>query len=123
MQETLRNQFSRSWYRQNRVFLINTKSKKVSESQEMLLAQLLETFKLASYDVVSGDVPEYFIRVNSVTSIERILNEKNYHSKMVDLVQNRHLKSIEDMTYFFTVLSEDKERWDYIEKYFAGVEL
>jgi len=26
------------------------------------------------------------------------------------------------MTTFFTALKSDKERWDYIEKYFAGIQ-
>lgn len=25
-------------------------------------------------------------------------------------------------TYFFSILKTDKERWDYIEKYFAGIQ-
>lgn len=86
----------------------------------MLLSQLLQVFKLATYDVVSGDVPEYFIRVNSVSAIDRIINKPNYRSEMVQLVRNRHEESIKIMRYFFTKLDDDKDRWDYIEKYFAG---
>lgn len=120
IQKGLQEHFKRSWNQDERSFLINTKNGKVSNSEQMLLSQLLQVFKLATYDVVSGDVPEYFIRVNSVSAIDRILNKPNYHSEMVQLVRNRHEESIKIMRYFFTKLDDDKDRWDYIEKYFAG---
>ena len=106
-----------------KVFLIGQKKALDHKSNEVMMAQLLETFKLATYEVTSGDIPEYFIRVNSVTAIEKILDTTDYESEMVKLVRFRHEESKRIMTYFFTELNDDKERWDYIERYFAGVEV
>ena len=43
-----------------------------------------------SYEVLSGERPEYFIRVNSITRIEQIINDDYYQSEMVRLVRQRH---------------------------------
>ena len=64
-----------------------------NQSNEILLAQLLEIFKFSTYEETFGDIPEYFIRVNSVTVIERILSNPNYKSEMVQLVEYRHNES------------------------------
>lgn len=58
-----------------------------NQSNEILLEQLLEIFKLPTYEETFGDIPEYFIRVNSVTAIERILSNPNYKSEVVQLVE------------------------------------
>ena len=105
----------------NKVFLLNLKNgKKVENSKEIIMAQIFEMFRLATYQVVSGERPEYFIRINSISQIEKILDNENYESEMIKLVRTRHEQSIKIMNQFFMELSEDKERWDYIENYFAG---
>lgn len=104
-----------------RIFLIGDKTKIAQKDMRTLTAQLLEALHLASYEVLSGERPEYFIRINSITAIEKILNNTNYESEMVKLVKKRHEDSKNRMTTFFTKLNNDQERWDYIEKYFAGV--
>lgn len=106
-----------------KVFLIGSSSQgnDVGNSIQMKIALLLETFGLATYKVVSGERPEYFIRVNSVTAIEKIIDNQFYQSEMVQLVKFRHSESIRIMKKFFMELKTDKERWDYIEKYFSGM--
>lgn len=104
-----------------KVLLLDLKNnKKIQDSKELLIAQILEMFRLSTYQVVSGERPEYFIRVNSISQIDKIVDNHFYRSEMVRLVKYRHEQSIKIMNEFFTVLSDDKKRWDYIEKYFAG---
>jgi hypothetical protein len=96
---------------------------KVSTSKQILIAQLLEMLHFASYEVISGERPEYFVRVNSIYAIERITKANDYHSPMVSLSWKKHQESIHIMEKFFEELETDKERWDYIEKYFIGESL
>ena len=106
-----------------KTFLLTLKDgNRIEKTKEILIAQILEMFRLASYQVVSGERPEYFVRINSITQIEKILNNEFYESEMVRLVKYRHQQSIKIMTRFFTELTSDKERWDYVEKYFAGIQ-
>ena len=101
--------------------IVGDPKRQATKSIEMYLAQFLEAFKLASYQVVSGERPEYFVRINSITQIEKILNDANYHSQMVSMVRKRHEQSIQMMTEFFTELDSDLERWNYVERYFVGM--
>lgn len=112
----------------DRTFLVNLarksgdQSKLILARKEFNVAQLLEIFKLATYDVTSGERPEYFIRINSIRAIERILDQPSYQSEMVQLSKQRHQESVKMMKEFFTQLNTDEERWDYIEKYFVGMD-
>lgn len=103
-----------------KVILLHDDSKNIVDQKDMAIAQLLEIFRLTNYEIVSGEKPEYFIRINSISAIERILENKYYQSNMVSLVAKRHADSIERMKHFFVELDNDKDRWDYIEKYFVG---
>lgn len=123
---SFQKKFNADMSNREKVFLINTNpisnTAKPDTSEEMYMAKYLEAFNLCSYQVVSGERPEYFVRVNSILQIEKILEDQNYRSKMVDMVRNRHFASKETMQRFFMELSTDQERWDYIEKYFVGME-
>jgi len=110
-------------YANRKVFLIGQKKALDRQSGDIMVAQLLETFKLATFEVTSGDIPEYFLRINSVSAIDRILNNPNYQSEMVQLVRYRHEESKKIMTHFFTSLNSDSARWNFIERYFAGLPL
>ena len=116
------NQYKQTFLADTRSFLIGNKDNEANKDNRSLVAQLMEMFNLAAYDVLSGERPEYFIRVNSITAIERIINDENYQSEMVKMVRKRHEDAKKRMTTFFTKLKTDKERWDYIEKYFAGIQ-
>ena len=121
-----KKKFSKEKDKKEKTFLISSGdiggSIKPERTEEMNLAKFLEAFKLCSYQVVSGERPEYFVRVNSIMQIEKILDDSKYRSKMVKLVKDRHVKSRDTMRRFFTELHTDEERWDYIEKYFVGME-
>lgn len=90
-------------------------------SNEVIVAQLIEQLELADVKIASGQNPEFFIRVNSPSAIEKILNNKKYLSRTVYSVGEKHKESSQLMEYFFTALETDKERWDFIEKYFLGL--
>ena len=82
----------------------------------------MEIFKLVHYEIVSGEIPGYFIRINSINEISRVIHDSNYKSKMVKLVSDRHYGSMNIMEKFFIELNGDYERWDFIEQYFMGVD-
>jgi len=54
-----------------------------------------------SYEVLSGERPEYFIRVNSITRIEQIINDDYYQSEMVRLVRQRHEDAKKDDCFLY----------------------
>lgn len=89
-------------------------------SLDLLLAQLLEVLELADVKISAGNDPEFFIRVNSPSAIEKIVRNKSYTSKTVSLVDYKHKESCRLMERFFTELTSDEDRWHFIEQYFLG---
>ena len=96
------------------------KKKKKNSNLTVLLAQVIEILELADVDIRSGDSPEFFIRVNNPNAIEKVVRDRYYQSKTVELVHKKHLDSTKIMEYFFTTLTNDEERWNFIENYFLG---
>lgn len=92
----------------------------IKDNLDVLLGQVLQILELAIVDISSGSSPEFFIRVNSPSSLERIINNSNYVSKTVILVGQKHKESVALMERFFTELHTDEARWDFIESYFLG---
>lgn len=95
-------------------------SKNSNKNIIVLLAQVLEILELAEVNLITGDNPEFFIRVNSPQVIDDIVTNKFYKSKTIELVNKKHVDSTKIMEHFFTILETDEERWDFIEKYFLG---
>lgn len=89
-------------------------------SPEVIAAQFLESLELLDTKISEGSNPEFFVRVNSPYAIEQILNDDWYRSPTLRLVNEKHEESCDLMTYFFTKLNNDTERWGFIEEYFLG---
>lgn len=83
-------------------------------------AQLLEMLGLAEYSIVSGERPEFFLRVNNIQAIKNIIYNDDYKSPMVQTIAIRHSEGVQIMKHFFENLESDTERWDFIEDYFNG---
>lgn len=106
-------------------FLINTKyhSKTLKQNPLLIIAQILEILGVANYSIISGNQPEFFIRINSDYALKKIIETKGYESKTLQSVANRHYNSIEIMDYFFTKLNDTQSRWSLIEQYFLGMDI
>lgn len=101
--------------------------------RELLVLGLLETTGLLTYDIVSGNNPQIYIRINSVSPIESVLNNPSrYRNSLLDDVNRKHKISVEMMTYLFKlpkygnsnkekIQNYTKDFWNYIEDYFLGV--
>lgn len=89
-------------------------------SPEVIAAQFLESLELVDTKISEGSNPEFFVRVNSPYAIEKVLDNERYRSRTLRLVHEKHEESCDLMTYFFTKLKSDEERWDFIEMYFLG---
>ena len=86
----------------------------------LIVVQMMELFDAISYSFENGTSPEFFVRVNSETAIKKVVEDRNYNSKTLESIKNMHYTSVKYMKYFFEVLTEDEERWDFIENYFLG---
>jgi len=100
-------------------YVVEGQQNKIKADPVVVLAQLCELFGLISYEVKAGDNAQFFIRVNSESSLRQIADNL-VNSKMIEIIHNRHENSKKWMTYFFTKLVSDDDRWNFIESYFLG---
>ncbi|WP_051975858.1 hypothetical protein [Lactobacillus delbrueckii] len=107
-------------------------SKTRGANTEVIVLGLMESFGLCSYEVISSDSPEIYIRVNSMYPIERALeNPDQYQNQLLSDVAKKYYISVGMFKYLFTmpkygnnemeiVMNYTNEFWDIVEDYFFG---
>lgn len=93
------------------------------ESSNIAL-KLLSIFDYITYEVLGGEEPEIFIRLNDPNKIKSIVMGDTYYSNnYVTKAKQKHDRDVEVLLQFFNRFNTDEERWDYIEKYFLGYDV
>ncbi|WP_172372211.1 helicase-related protein [Sporosarcina jiandibaonis] len=92
-----------------------------------------ESQKLLNYQVVGGNNPQIYLRMNSVYPLEKAIKQGDfYQNSILKDVQDKHYTSVEMLKYLFTkeaegnsskekILNYSKWFWDNIEDYFMGI--
>ena len=120
LQKAIDNFFTGFENLKKRIAIVDNSSN-VSRTNPIVVAvQIMELFDLVSYTFTAGEKPEYFVRVNSASELERIVNNPSYHSATLRGITQMHYDSINYMTYFFKNLKTNEQRWNFIEDYFLG---
>lgn len=84
------------------------------------LAYIMEVFDLCTYEIVGGEQPQIFIRINDPLKITRLAKSRDYTNGVVAAVEQRFGLNVRMMTHFFINDLSDDERWQFIEQYFLG---
>ena len=96
----------------------------VSDEWSALSLKILSVFGYITYEIVGGEEPEIFIRLNDPSKIRGIVMGNIYYSNnYVTKARQKHNRDVTILSRFFTELSNDEERWDYIENYFLGYDV
>jgi ATP-dependent DNA helicase RecQ len=92
-----------------------------------------ESRKLLNYQVVGGNNPQIYLRMNSIYPLEKAIKQGDfYQNSILKDVQEKHYTSVEMLKYLFTkkqegtspkekILNYSKWFWDNIEDYFMGI--
>lgn len=92
-----------------------------------------ESRKLLNYQVVGGNNPQIYLRMNSIYPLEKAIKQGDfYQNSILKDVQAKHYTSVEMLKYLFTkekegnspkekILNYSKWFWDNIEDYFMGI--
>lgn len=93
----------------------------ISDETSTTALKLLSIFGYINYEVVGGEEPEIFIRLNDPNKIKSIVMGNTFYSNdYVTKAKIKHERDVEIMLHFFNDLTLDEERWNYIENYFLG---
>lgn len=95
-----------------------------NDEKSNISLKLLSIFGYISYEILGGEEPEIFIRLNDPQKIKNIiLGSVRYKNKYVSRAKDKHDRDVNVLLKFLNELSTDIERWDYIEDYFLGYDV
>ncbi|TWT25302.1 DEAD/DEAH box helicase [Planomicrobium sp. CPCC 101110] len=92
-----------------------------------------ESRNLLNYQVVGGNNPQIYLRMNSIYPLEKAIKQGDfYQNSILKDVQDKHYTSVEMLKYLFTkeqegntprekILNYSKWFWDNTEDYFMGI--
>ena len=96
----------------------------LNDTNSNLALKLLSIFDYINYEVVGGEEPEIFIRLNDPNKVRNIvMGNMPYSNSYVSRAQQKHDRDVAVLQHFFNKLNSDKERWDFIEDYFLGIDV
>lgn len=91
------------------------------DGKDSVALKLLSIFDYISYEVIGGEQPEIFIRLNDPNKVRQIiLGQIKYTNGYVQKAKQKHDRDVKVLRRFFTELQSDTERWNFIEDYFLG---
>lgn len=86
--------------------------------------KLLSIFDYITYEIVGGQEPEIFIRLNDPNKVRDIVLGNTYYSNnYIAKAKQKHDRDIAILLKFFNDLNTDEERWRFIEEYFLGYDV
>ena len=92
-----------------------------------------ESRKLLNYQVIGGNNPQIYLRMNSIYPLEQAIKQGDFYQNIIlKDVQDKHYTSVEMLIYLFTkeqegnsskekIINYSKWFWDNIENYFMGI--
>lgn len=92
-----------------------------------------EARKMISYQVIGGNNPQIYLRMNSVYPLEKAIKQGDfYQNNILQDIQKKHYTSVEMLKFLFTkaqpesstkekIINYTKWFWDNIENYFMGI--
>ena len=92
-----------------------------SDENSVIALKLLSIFDYITYEILGGEEPEIFIRLNDPNKVKSIvMGDMFYSNNYVTKAKQKHERDVEVLLHFFNGLKTDEERWNYIEEYFLG---
>lgn len=105
--------------KENKIYLAD--SSEISLKEYMLHLGVLETCELLDFNLNGGCGSQMYIYINSLKVMRGVLvKPEAYKNNLLELVKNRHIMSVEMLTFFYSNDFSNDMRWDLIENYFLG---
>ena len=95
-----------------------------TDEKSAIALKILSIFDYISYEVVGGEEPEIFIRLNDPNKIKSIVMGNTFYTNdYVTRAKKKHERDVEVLMHFFNGLETNEDRWSYVENYFLGYDV
>lgn len=102
------------------LYLVNDSG--ISTKEISTVLGILEAMDVLSFKMIGGANSQLYIYVNQIRSLKDILNNPHrYKNRLLDMVSERHLISVNMLTYLYESGFSTEQMWDLLEDYFLGV--
>lgn len=96
-----------------------TQSKEAREISTIL--GILEAMDVLSFEMTGGANSQLYIYVNQIRNLKKIIEHpEQYKNKLLDTVAERHLISVNMLTYLYEGGFTSEQIWNLLEDYFLG---
>ena len=104
-----------------KMYLVN-EGNQTSFKEIIMGLGILETLDILVFKVLGGKNSQIYIYVNQTKTLKEIIDQPwRYHNRLLDMVSERHLVSVEMLTYIYEGKFKSDEIWNLIEDYFLGI--
>lgn len=93
------------------------------EDDMFVMAQLLNSLGLATYERIGGEKPSIFVRINNPFYLNLLVRKDDYTNDMLEDIYNKFEYSKQLFIHFFTHEMDNTTRWNFIEDYFLGTSM
>lgn len=101
------------------LYILDTEGKNAKEMSTIL--GILESLDVLQFEMTGGANSQLYIYVNQIRNLKNILNNPGrYKNRLLEIVSERHLISVQMLTYIYEGGFTNEEIWDIIENYFLG---
>jgi ATP-dependent DNA helicase RecQ len=94
-----------------------------NDDRLMRLGYLLEMAEVGLIEIVGGEAPMVFVRLNDPRKVIYDAHNPKYSNILLEDVHRRHHVSVDIFKHFFLRDMTDDERWNFVEDYFLGKEV
>ena len=101
------------------MYIVNSGGQSAKEVSTIL--GVLEALDVLQFEMSGGANSQLYIYINQVRNIKNILaNPWSYKNRLLETVSERHLISVQLLTYLYESGFSNEEIWNIIEDYFLG---
>ena len=104
------------------LYIINKSGTQSKEGREIsTILGILEAMDVLSFEMTGGANSQLYIYVNQIRNIKKIIEHpEQYKNRLLDTVAERHLISVNMLTYLYEGGFTSEQIWDLLEDYFLG---
>ena len=101
------------------LYIVNSEGQTAKEMSTVL--GVLEALDVLSFEMTGGADSQLYIYINQIRNIKSIIDSPGrYRNRLLETVAERHLISVQMLTYLYEGGFTNEEIWDIIESYFLG---